>query len=121
MKNLRRKVADSKSKPKKAPQLQPPMLSQSPPCLPPSSLHSPSPSPSLSMSPPPLLEFKNRNEGAVLEIGGSNQFVRKLEIPFMDGYKPPPPLPSPPSSTPHLGFKIGATKNTQSWVTKSKK
>ncbi|CAH1451004.1 unnamed protein product [Lactuca virosa] len=80
-----------------------------PPLAPPSPPHPPSPTP---------LEFKNRKDGAVWDIGGSNQLVRKLEAPLIDGYKPPlpppPPSPSPPPSTllppPPLGSKTAARR-----------
>ncbi|CAH1413314.1 unnamed protein product [Lactuca virosa] len=59
------------------------------------------PSPPQPPSPPPL-EFKLSKEGVVLEIGGSNRFVRKHEMPLINGHRPPLQPPSCPPLPPSL-------------------
>nr|KAJ0184728.1 hypothetical protein LSAT_V11C900491770 [Lactuca sativa] len=83
MKNLGGKVAESESKPKKTPQLQPPMLSQPPPCPLPSPPHSPSP------PPPPPPEFEENN-GEKME--SSDWSFGKQDDDTPPSQPPPPPL-----------------------------
>ncbi|XP_023759114.1 uncharacterized protein LOC111907552 [Lactuca sativa] len=98
MKNLGGKVVESESKPKKTPQLQPPMLSQPPPCPLPSPPHSPSP------PPPPPPEFEENNgekmESSYWSFGKQESFhyIISKEIGNDSDDTPPSQPPPPPLS-----------------------